>query len=876
MSAPSSTPSQPQTVFLKDYRVPEFLVETIDLRFELSEEHTDVTATVRFLRNPASTNPSAPLVLDGERLELRSLKLDGRPLAAGEYRVTLTELHIESVPRSFTLETVTRIKPQENLALEGLYKSGGMFCTQCEAQGFRKITYYPDRPDVMAAFTTTIIADRARYPVLLSNGNRIEVSEQPGGRHLARWRDPFKKPAYLFALVAGDLGRVDDQFVTKSGRKVKLEIYTDKGNEDRAGHGMDSLKKAMRWDEEVFGLEYDLDIFMIVAVADFNFGAMENKGLNVFNAAAILAKPSTATDSDYQRIEGVVAHEYFHNWTGNRVTCRDWFQLSLKEGLTVYRDQEFSADVTSRAVHRIEEVIGLRNQQFSEDAGPMAHPIRPSSYIEINNFYTATVYSKGAEVIRMIATLLGREGFRKGMDKYFELFDGQAVTTDDFVRAMELANGADLTQFRETWYEQSGTPRLRVKGVYDAAAKRYTLEVAQACPPTPGQPTKRPYHLPLSMALLDQSGGELASRVLPLKKEEETFEFNGVQEKPVPSLLRGFSAPVHLEFEYTDAELLFLLSRDGDAFARFEAGQKLALRVLGGLIRAEQEKKPLSVDAAYLDALMSLARDRSLEAAFRALLLEIPSESYIGQLQSAIDVDAIHTARDFLVRAVARHGETTFRELYQALGEEDRTYRYQPAAVGRRALRRSCLRFLTALGEPRYLDLAAAQVKEGRNMTEEVAALLALTDVPSPQREEAFRHFYDKWKDDSLTINKWLQTQAVSSAPGGLDRIKALIKDPVFNINNPNKVRSVFTVFGQENLVNFHAADGSAYRFMADQILDIDRRNANVSARLAGLFNQWRKFDPARQALMRKELERMVAHEGLSAGVFEIVSKALK
>ncbi|MCM2323882.1 MAG: aminopeptidase N [Oligoflexia bacterium] len=870
------TKGQPQTVFLKDYRVPDFLVETVDLRFELGEEHTDVTATVKFYRNPTSTSQRAPLVLEGERLELRSLKLDGRTLSATEYQVSPTTLQIESVSQSFTLETITRIKPQENLALEGLYKSGGMFCTQCEAQGFRKITYYPDRPDVMAAFTTTIVADKAKYPILLSNGNRIEVSELPEGRHLARWRDPFKKPAYLFALVAGDLGRVDDHFVTQSGRKVKLEIYTDKGNEDRAGHGMDSLKKAMRWDEEVFGLEYDLDIFMIVAVADFNFGAMENKGLNVFNSAAILAKPSTATDSDYQRIEGVVAHEYFHNWTGNRVTCRDWFQLSLKEGLTVYRDEEFSADVTSRAVKRIEEVIGLRNQQFSEDAGPMAHPIRPSSYIEINNFYTATVYSKGAEVIRMIATLLGREGFRKGIDKYFELFDGQAVTTDDFVRAMELANGADLTQFRETWYEQSGTPRLRVKGVYDAVAKRYTLEVAQECPPTPGQPTKRPYHMPLSMALLDQSGRELVSQVLQLKKEKEIFEFNGIQEKPIPSLLRGFSAPVHLDFEYTDEELLFLLSRDGDSFARFEAGQKLALRVLSGLIRAVQDKKPLSVDAAYLSAIGGIARDRSLEAAFRSLLLEIPSESYIGQLQTTVDVDAIHEARGFLVREVARKNEELLRETYRALGEDDRTYQYQPAAVGRRALRRSCLKFLVALEQSPDLDLALAQVKEGRNMTEEVAALLALTDVPSTQREQAFGHFYEKWKDDSLTINKWLQTQAISSAPGGLERIKTLMKDPVFNINNPNKVRSVLTIFGQENLVNFHAADGSAYRFMADQILDIDRRNANVAARLAGLFNQWKKFDPARQALMRKELQRMMAHEGLSAGVFEIVSKALK
>ncbi|MGK5089557.1 aminopeptidase N [Bdellovibrionota bacterium FG-2] len=872
MNAPTE---KPKAVFLKDYSVPEFLVETVDLHFDLQDEHTDVTAQVCYYRNPKSRNPSAALVLDGEHLELRSISIDGRPLSGEQYKVTPTQLTITKVPQRFTLATVTRIKPQENLTLEGLYKSASMFCTQCEAQGFRKITYYLDRPDVMAVFTTTLVADKLKYPVLLSNGNRIEATDLPGGRHRARWSDPFKKPAYLFALVAGDLARTDDSFVTRSGRKVKLEIYTDHGNEDRAGHGMSSLKKSMRWDEETFGLEYDLDIFMIVAVDDFNFGAMENKGLNIFNSKVILAKPSTATDVDYERIEGVVAHEYFHNWTGNRVTCRDWFQLSLKEGLTVYRDQEFTADVTSRPVKRIDDANLLRTYQFSEDGGPMSHPVRPTSYIEINNFYTRTVYEKGAEVIRMIATLLGRAGFRRGIDKYFELFDGQAVTTEDFVHAMELANGVDLTQFRQTWYEQSGTPSLVVNSTHDPKAATFTLTITQHCPPTPGQPTKKPYHLPLAVGLLDRHGNEIQTRVLDLRKEREDFVFSGLKEKPLPSLLRDFSAPVHLEYEYSDAELLFLLSHDPDSFARWEAGQKLAMRILNHGIHSVQEGKPLTIDNEFLTAMGGIAENEKLDHAFRARLLALPAENYIALLQPVIDVDAIHEARTFMLREIARYNEAAFLRLYRSLASTAE-YCYTSEAVGRRSLRNTALTYLTTLGKEEYLELALGQLKQGQNMTDEVAALGALADCESIQREQAFAHFYSKWQGDTLVINKWLSLQAASSTPGGLDRVKKLMNDPVFNINNPNKVSAVLTSFGRENTHQFHAKDGAAYRFFADMVMDIDSRNPNLSARIIGLFNPWRKYDSARQSLMKAQLERVVAKPGLSPGVFEIASKALQ
>jgi aminopeptidase N len=824
-------------------------------------------------KNPAG--PDQAILLDGEKLELRSVKLNGKALTPHEYAVSESQLSVPAPAKGeIHLEIVTRIKPQENLTLEGLYKSGGMFCTQCEAQGFRRITYYPDRPDVMAVFTTTIIADKARYPVLLSNGNLVEKKDLDDGQHCAKWNDPFKKPAYLYAVVAGDLGRTEDHFTTRSGRRVKLEIYTDKGNEDRTAHAMASLKKSMKWDEDTFGLEYDLDIFMIVAVNDFNFGAMENKGLNIFNSNYVLANPTTATDVDYENIEGVVAHEYFHNWTGNRITCRDWFQLSLKEGLTVYRDQEFSSDMGSRAVCRVDNVNRLRIFQFAEDAGPMAHPIRPSSYIEINNFYTATVYEKGSEVIRMIATILGKDGFRKGMDKYFEMFDGQAVTTEDFVRAMEIANDADLRQFRETWYEQAGTPVLEVKGAWDEPNRCYVLNVRQSCPETPGQPDKRPFHIPLDIALLDAATGKiLEQKILAVKQEEETFKF-AAPARVVPSLLRGFSAPVKLKFDYKKQDLLFLLAKDTDSFTRWEAGQTLAIHCLSELISAHESGKSLVADSEYVETLGKLAADRSVDPAFRAQLLDLPEEGYLGQQRDTIQVDSVHAAREFLCNQIAVHNEARFLDLYRTLADET-PYRYEPGQVGRRSLRAAALGFLTRTGREEHLQESLSLLKSATNMTDEIAALRALVDHESSEREDALHHFYQKWSREGLVMNKWLGLQAQSQIPGGLQRIQRIMSDPVFNINNPNKVASLLLSFGKFNPVQFHALDGAAYKFYGDLVLDIDKRNPSLSARAVSLFSQWKRFDGKRQTLMRVELERIVGRAGISPGVFEIATKSL-
>lgn len=860
----------PQTVLLKDYKAPSFFVDEIDLTFDLQEDHTDVFSKVKFRKNPKGD--SNDLVLDGEKLELVAVKLNGKSLSASSYSVSETELKIPSVPATFELEVHTRIKPHENLALEGLYKSKGMYCTQCEAQGFRKITYYPDRPDVMAIFTTTILAEKKRYPILLSNGNLVEKKDLDGGRHMAKWNDPFRKPAYLYALVAGNLGRTEDHFITKSGRKVKLEIYVDPGNEDRTHHAMESLKKSMKWDEDTFGLEYDLDIFMIVAVDDFNMGAMENKGLNIFNSSLVLAKPSTATDKDYEAIEAVVAHEYFHNWTGNRVTCRDWFQLSLKEGLTVYRDQEFSSDVTSRAVCKIDNAAHLRQFQFSEDAGPMAHPIRPSSYIEINNFYTSTVYEKGAEVIRMIATILGKPGFRKGMDKYFELYDGQAVTTEDFVHAMEVANGVDLTQFRETWYEQAGTPEVRVQSKF--ANGKVVLEIEQSCAPSPGQPKKRPYHIPFAIALFSAEGKLLREELLHLKKEKETFEYS-VSERPILSLLRDFSAPVKVKAEQSEEDLLLLLAKEPDAFAKWEAGQTLFMKEIQKLVAQQQAGKEMKVGETLLSTLGKIVDDSSMDPSFRAQLLMLPEEGYLGQQMAVILVDEIHAARKFLQHAIAAKNESIFAKVFEQM-QDSGPYRYHPLDLGKRKLRFSLLSYLTSLGKKEYAQWAIEICKSASNLTQELGALSALIHRETPEREQAFDHFYQKWKRETLVMNKWLSLQAISSVPGGLERIKRLMNDPVFNINNPNKVYSLLGGFGRGNLSQFHAKDGSAYRFFADLVMDIDSRNPTVSARMVSFFNQWKRFDSDRQAKMKAELERIVAKPGISNGVFEIASKALQ
>ncbi len=865
------TESTLQPTLLKDYQVPAFLIDTVNLEFDLGEDGTQVKSRTQFQKNPKSSDVSGRLVLDGEHLELLSVAVDGRQLSRDEYITDEKSLTLLQAPEKFLLECVTRIHPEKNTTLEGLYKSAGNFCTQCEAQGFRRITYFMDRPDVMAIYTVTIRADQKKYPYLLSNGNKIASKTLSDGRHEATWNDPFRKPAYLFALVAGDLERVEDQFVTRSGRKVKLEIFVNHGKAHRTAHAMESLKRAMKWDEERFGLEYDLDIFMIVAVDDFNFGAMENKGLNIFNSRLVLADPTSATDLDYESIEAVVGHEYFHNWTGDRVTCRDWFQLSLKEGLTVYRDQEFTADMTSPGVKRIHDVAMLRSRQFPEDAGPMAHPIRPESYIEINNFYTATVYEKGSEVIRMIATLLGREKFRKGIDTYFKLFDGQAVTCEDFVQAMEKGSGVSLAQFRN-WYSQAGTPTLKMQGQYDAAKKEFTLTVEQSALPTPGQPEKKPYHLPLSMALLDATGREVVSKVLEVTEPRQSFVFEGLAEKPVPSLLRDFSAPVYSSYPYTESELVFLLAHDGNAFARWEAGQKLALSMIQAQLEAKKAAKTARVSAPFLAAMGAVLADERTDDGTRAELLTLPSQDYIEQLQTdALHPDWIWQSIRDVKSAIAQSQGAALLQVYQNRNSNE-AYRYDSEAMGKRALKNVALSYLGITGE--HTQRVFEQFKAAQNHTDEVESLKVISEVEGALREEAMQLFYRKWKNDSLVMNKWITIQATSSIPGGLERVQAVMSDPVFQIGNPNHARSLFNAFAIRNPLHFHREDGEGYRFIADRILEIDAKNPSVSAKLVGCFNAWKRYEPKRRAAMHRELERLVRQK-LSAGAYEVVSKAL-
>ncbi|CAO3427245.1 aminopeptidase N [Azospirillum argentinense] len=877
----------PKAIRLQDYRPPAHLIDTVDLFFDLGEEVTTVRAQLGLRRNPACDGAAAlPLTLDGQRLELVSVALNGQPLGDADYTVTPDHLTVHSVPETFTLETVVRIKPQENTALEGLYKSSGNFCTQCEAEGFRKITYFADRPDVMARYTTTITADKARYPVLLSNGNLIESGDLPDGRHRAVWEDPFPKPCYLFALVAGTLVHQEDRFRTASGRDVTLRIYVEPGNEDKVDHAMRSLIKSMRWDEEVFGLEYDLDIFNIVAVGDFNMGAMENKSLNVFNTKYILAKPETATDQDFLGIEAVVAHEYFHNWTGNRVTCRDWFQLSLKEGLTVFRDQEFSSDMNSRAVKRIADVQRLRTVQFPEDSGAMAHPVRPDSYVEINNFYTPTVYDKGSEVIRMYHTLLGPQGFRKGMDLYFQRHDGQAVTCDDFAAAMSDATGVDLTQFKR-WYRQAGTPELDVTGAYDEAAKTYRLTVKQTVPPTPGQPVKEPMHIPLVMGLLGPDGADLplrltgeaepagTSRTLHITEAEQTFTFVDVPARPVPSLLRGFSAPVKLRADLTDGDLTFLMANDSDAFNRWEAGQTLATRLLLSLVADRQAGRELALPQSFIDAVGAVLKDADQDPAFAAQALVLPTESYLGTQMEVIDPDAIHAVREFARRRLAEALRPGWLDTHRRnAGNEP--FSVDAAAIGRRALKNLCLAYLMALEDEEALGLCLGQYHGAQAMTDVMAALQFLSNSNAPERDEAIAAFYERWKGEALVVDKWFGVQATSHRPDALERVTALLAHPAFEIRNPNKVYALIGGFAGGNPVRFHDTSGAGYRFLADQVLRLDPMNPQVAARMVGPFSRLRRYDATRRALMKAELERIVATPGLSPDVFEVASKSLE
>jgi aminopeptidase N len=812
------------------------------------------------------------------------VKVDGHALGREDYTVTPASLIVPLIGHEAEIQIVTRLKPQENTQLSGLYQSSGNFCTQCEAEGFRRITYFLDRPDVLSRFTTTITADKTKYPVLLSNGNLVESGDLDGGRHQAVWEDPFLKPSYLFALVAGDLAHVEDHFVTCSGRDVTLRIYTVAEDSDKCAHAMESLKKSMKWDEDVFGLEYDLDIYNIVAVRDFNMGAMENKSLNVFNSAYVLATPETATDANFNAIESVIAHEYFHNWTGNRVTCRDWFQLSLKEGLTVFRDQQFSADMQSAAEQRIDDVKMLRARQFPEDAGPQAHPVRPESYIEINNFYTATVYEKGAEIIRMMQTIIGNDNFRKGMDLYFERHDGTAATVEDFVAAMQDASGIDLTQFTR-WYGQAGTPHLEVRGAWNEGEQTYTLKVRQSAKPTPGQPEKRPLHIPLAIGLLGAGGRQLPltfegendgplSRVLDVKEPEQSFTFTGVGERPVPSLLRGFSAPVTLDAGYSREDLAFLLSNDSDEFARWEAGQTLATGLMLDLVTAYRQRQPMVLDPTFLTAFEAVLTSASLDPAFIALAITLPSQSYLAQQMAEIDVEAIEHVHQFVRAELSRRLGDRFLAIYHRLNDRQ-PYRFASDAVGRRSLKNASLFYLMANPSRETVALCRDQFFWADNMTDSLAALTALANTDVPEREEAVQAFYEKWSKNPLVIDKWLSVQAMSELPDTLDRVRSLMGHESFSIRNPNRVRSLIGAFTQSNMPRFHDTHGGGYELLADTVLDLDRINPQVAARMVGGFNQWRRYDEKRRRLMRAEIDRILRQPGLSKDVYEIASKSV-
>jgi len=878
---------QVKTIHLKDYQVPDFLIEQVDLTFELGEEKTRVYSILKL--NKQASVDSCPLVLMGEDLELGEVKIDSRLLDSNVYEVTESTLTVFETPSSFTLEIETFIKPQENFSLEGLYKSSGNYCTQCEAEGFRKITYYHDRPDVMALFNVTIIADKAKYPVLLSNGNPAGAGDYDDGRHWATWHDPFKKPCYLFALVAGDLAFIEDHFVTMSGRDVQCRIYVQHHNIDKCSYAMESLKKSMTWDEETFGREYDLDVYNIVAVDDFNMGAMENKGLNVFNSKYVLASQSTATDTDFMGIEGVIGHEYFHNWSGNRVTCRDWFQLTLKEGLTVFRDQQFTADMNAAAPKRIDDVNILRTAQFAEDAGPMAHPIQPDSYQEINNFYTVTVYNKGAEVIRMIYTLLGKEKFRQGMDLYFERHDGQAVTTEEFIRAMEDASQVDLKQFRR-WYKQAGTPEISVAEYFDDAAKKYTLKLSQHTPATPGQEEKLPFHIPVKISLFNQlaeqiplhlvsdevqvSTGQGAHvEVLNLTKSEQTFEFEDVDEKPVLSILQGYSAPVKLHFERDDEELAFCMAHEVDDFNRWEAAQQLSTRLILSMVASINAGRELFIPDYYVSACKKTLHDQSLDKALIARALTLPSLTYVGEMMPIIDVDAIHQAREFIYSQLAQKLGEDLQHIYQVNLQQE--YHLSPTSMGERFLRNQALSYLMYLGEKGEM-LAKAQYQSADNMTDQMAAFSSLVHHETACADEVIDEFYQQWQQDNLVMDKWFTVQATIPHASAMARVEQLFQHEDFDIKNPNRVRSLLGAFCAANPICFHDVSGFGYALLGRYIEKIDAMNPQIASRLSVPLTRWKRHNEKRQQLMKAELQRLIALPRLSKDVYELVEKSLK
>jgi len=870
-----------QPIRLKDYRPPDWLVETVSLDFSLHPMQTKVRATLALKPNPEAA--AAPLVLDGDGLTLTGLKLDGTVLPADSYVATPDSLTIAQAPnRPFTLEIETLVDPTANTQLSGLYRTSGNYCTQCEAEGFRRITYFPDRPDVMAVYTTRIEADKTETPVLLANGNLIDSGDLGGGRHFATWQDPHKKPSYLFALVGGDLTYIGDHFVTMSGRNVALRIYVEPGKEGRCGYAMDSLKRSMRWDEEAFGREYDLDIFMIVAVSDFNMGAMENKGLNVFNDKYVLASGDTATDGDFAQIEAVIAHEYFHNWTGNRITCRDWFQLCLKEGLTVFRDQEFSSDMRSRPVKRISDVRGLRAAQFIEDAGPLAHPVRPETYKEINNFYTSTVYEKGAEVVRMVQTLIGKDKFRAGMDLYFARHDGEAATVEQFIKCFADVSGRDMTQFMR-WYSQAGTPEVTVCGRFDAARKTYTLDAKQNVPPTPGQPTKEPMVIPLGIGLVGKDGRDLplatqsasvAHGVLVLSEPAAMIEFTGIAGKPVLSINRGFSAPIKLITDLTASDLAFLAAHDSDPFNRWQALQTIAMRLLIDNVAALHAGTAPRFDDKLIAAVAAILDDAELEPAFKALALVPPGEGDIArEIGGDIDPDAVFNARRALRAGIGDKLGPGLAAAYERMAVPG-PYSPDATSAGRRSLRNVALDLLAATGAPEAIARAARQYGAADNMTDRMAALATLSLYPGPERERALAEFYARYSADALVIDKWFSLQAMTPQPDTLDRVRALTAHSAFSFANPNRVRALIGAFAA-NPTQFNRADGAGYDFVTETLLALDPKNPQIAARLATAFRTWRTLEQGRRGKAESALQRVKAAPNLSRDLSDIVERAL-
>jgi aminopeptidase N len=858
------TTQTPKTIYRKDYTVPDFVIHDVKLHFSLAAENTKVLSTLMLQRNSESKNQNANLVLHGENLVLQKVILNETEIT--DYVLTPETLTISNVPETFTLMIENTINPKENTALEGLYLSNGMLCTQCEAEGFRKITYFLDRPDVMTKFTVTIVADKNDYPVLLSNGNKVASGEFENNQHWVTWNDPFAKPSYLFALVAGQLECVADTFITQSGRTIELEIFVEAHDKDKCAHAMQSLKYAMRWDEAVYGREYDLDLYMIVAVSHFNMGAMENKGLNIFNTKFVLARPDTATDIDYEHIEGVIAHEYFHNWTGNRITCRDWFQLSLKEGFTVFRDQCFTADRISKAVKRIECVINLRTRQFAEDASPLAHPVRPDAYIEINNFYTLTVYEKGSEVVRMLNTLLGTDDFRRGSDLYFERHDGQAVTCDDFVSAMQDANDGDLSQFRR-WYSQAGTPIVNVSTNYDMTTKTFSLTLKQSYPDQ-----TEPLLIPIRLGLLNAETGVdlLPETLLQFNQMEQTFTFAALESAPIVSMLRGFSAPVNVEMERSLEELAFLSQHDSDSFNRWDAAQSVAEQIILDLV----ESKSTDVNPILLATFEKVLTSPIDDLAYFSLLLSLPSENYLAERMTIVDFDGIHTARELVLKTITEKFQTEFSAIYNA-NHKDESGDFSPEAIGRRRVKNACLAFLSKLNSAKIHDLAQLQFEKAGNMTDQMAALAAIVHNNHPTKTACLEKFYSQWQNEPLVIDKWFALQASSPAADAFETVQLLRSHAAFDIKSPNRVRSLIGAFAQTNPVHFHAANGQGYVFLGNAILELNAINPQVASRMVTPLTAWRKVEPSRQLLMKAQLQRLIDTKDISNDVFELANKSL-